>query len=164
MLNHKNGFPVTHPLLAMSVPESLVPSCSESLKHWVCHTFVKTTLLSVDVIKYQVTKQCHVWLNPPFSFSLRWAAIVAVLCKMWISLTQVLGSLVQCCPCPCRGWSQHLSEMFPNTLDPPKQQRSAAKLLEQQAAEFRVWHERSSAFTHGRSGAVCADCLLTQGG
>lgn len=37
MLNHKTGFPVTHPLLAMSVPELPVPSCSESLKHWVCH-------------------------------------------------------------------------------------------------------------------------------
>lgn len=156
MLNHKPGFPVTHPLLAMSVPELLVPSCSESLKHWVCHTFVKTALLSVDIIKYQVTKRCHVWLSPHFP-SLWWAAVVAVLCEMWISLTQVLGSAVHCCPCPCpcHALSEHLSETFSNTLDPNKQQRSAAKLLGPQAAEFRVWHEKSGALTPG---SVCPDC------
>lgn len=29
----ETGFLMTHPLLAMSVPELLVPSCSESLRH-----------------------------------------------------------------------------------------------------------------------------------
>lgn len=75
---------------------------------------------------------------------------MAVLCKMCISLTQVLGSLVQCCP--CHGSSEHLS----NTLDPPKQQRSAAR-LGLQAAELRVWQERTRAFTRGRAGSVCAE-------
>lgn len=80
---------------------------------------------------------------------------MAVLCKMCISLTQVLGSLVQCCP--CHGSSEHLSETFSNTLDPPKQQRSAAK-RGLQAAEFRVWQERTCAFTRVRAGSVCAEC------
>lgn len=64
--------------------------------------------------------------KPPSSFFLCWAAVVAVLCKMCIFLTQVLGSLVQCCPCPCHGLPEHLSETLSNTLDPPKQQRLAA--------------------------------------
>lgn len=91
---------------------------------------------------------------------------MAVLCEMWISVTQVLGSAVHCCPCPCpcHALPEHLSETFSNTLDPDTQQRSAAKLLGLQSAEFRVWQEKSGALTRERSGSVRPDCLLTQDG
>lgn len=154
----ETGFLMTHPLLAMSVPELLVPSCSESLRHHGVSQHFSWKLLcleSINIIKYQVTKWCLVWL---------WSCFDSLLvscfggCNMQTTVMSRHGKpgSVHCCvgPClqPCSSQAIFLG-LFKYT-SVPVSNRSAAILLE--------WKTQDSVFQFREPMPICPDYLLTR--
>lgn len=159
MPNHKTGFLVTHPLLAMSVPELLVPRCSESLKHRGCvtHTFRESrpAVGRHHSISGDNGAMCD--LNPALVLSLMSCYCGCHVQNVGLSNHRRHGSVAH-------GSPGHLSETVSTHIRSLWEAKISGQQLGLQAAELRVWRERAGAFTRGRSGSVCPDCLLTQHG
>lgn len=78
----------------------------------VMHTLVKAALLRVywNIIKYQVSKWCHVWEKVLLWVPGCWAALVVVTCKVWEPLDKWdVVSLLHCLSLGDRGLQGHIS-------------------------------------------------------